>query len=189
MPYLRNSQLADASQCLVIVVDLQEKLTAAIPQSEILLSRCRLLLRGAQVMGIPIIATEQYPQGLGETVESISDFIESTVAKKRFSSVESLGLPAAGERNDGRFRVILTGIEAHVCILQTAYDLQSLGYEVILPVDAIGSRNQLDCDVAITRMSNAGMTLATVESILLECCESADHPEFKTISRMITGRD
>ncbi|HCS54915.1 isochorismatase family protein [Rubinisphaera sp.] len=189
MPYLRNPQLTDASQCLVIVVDLQEKLTAAIPQAEKLLSRSRLLLKGAQVLGIPILATEQYPQGLGVTVASISEFIDSPAAKKRFSSVEVLELPAAGEREDGRFRVILTGIEAHVCILQTAYDLQSLGYEVLLPVDAIESQNQIDRDVAFTRMSNAGMALTTVESILLECCETADHPEFKRISRLITGRE
>ncbi len=187
--YLRSPQLARASECLVIAVDLQDKLLAGMSDREELIARSRLLLRGARTLEIPLLATEQYPQGLGSTTESIAELIPEPVAKKRFSSVEALDLPCAGERDDDRFRVIVFGIEAHVCILQTVFDLQSLGYEVIVPVDAVTSRNRIDRDTALQRMQSTGVTLTTVETLLFECCETAEHPNFKTISRMITGRE
>ncbi|MCG6155504.1 isochorismatase family protein [Rubinisphaera margarita] len=187
--YLRSPQLARASECLVIAVDLQEKLLAGMSDREDLLARCRLLLRGARELEIPVLATEQYPQGLGSTEPSIAELIPHAAAKKRFSSVETLDLPCAGERDDDRFRVIVLGIEAHVCILQTVFDLQSLGYEILIPVDAVTSRNAIDRQTALQRMQSMGVTLTTVETLLFECCETAEHPRFKTVSRMITGRE
>ena len=187
--YLRSYELAQPEHCLMIVIDLQEKLLKAIPDAEDFTNDVCKVLKVARLLEIPISGTEQYPQGLGTTVSPVADYLDDPVEKMRFSSVESLGLVGAGERKDGRFRAVLVGIEAHVCVLQTAFDLQAIGYEVVIPVDAIRSQKQLDYDIAIKRMENSGITLTTIESLIFEWCETADHPEFKTISRIVTGRE
>lgn len=187
--YVRSYELARPEQCLVLVSDLQEKLVAVMPDRSQLMERSCQLLRGAELLGVPIIGTEQYPQGLGKTVPEIAPFLPDPPAKKRFSCVEALQLPAAGERSDGRFRIVLIGIEAHVCIQQTAFDLQSIGYEVILPTDAIFSQRAEDRTTALRRMETAGMTLTSTQALLFEWCETAEHPQFKAISRLVTGRE
>ncbi len=186
--YIRSPELVGPDQSLVIVSDLQEKLMAVIPESERLVHRCGLLLQGAEWLNVPILGTEQYPQGLGPTVPALAKFLPNPPAKKRFSCVEALNLPAAGERADERFRAVVIGIETHVCVLQTAFDLQALGYEVLLPVDALASQQHQDTEIALRRMESAGMTLTTTQMLLLEWCETAEHPRFKDLSRLVLGR-
>ncbi|MBL4885391.1 MAG: isochorismatase family protein [Planctomycetaceae bacterium] len=187
--YLRSHELIQPTQSLMIVIDLQEKLLAAIPDAESFTNDVCRLLKVADVLDVPMLATEQYPQGLGATVSPVCEYLDSPVEKKRFSSVEALNLPGAGERQDGRFRAVLVGIEAHVCVLQTAFDLQAIGYEVVIPVDAVRSQKNLDYETAIRRLENSGMTLTTIESLIFEWCGTAAHPEFKKISRIVTGRE
>ncbi len=187
--YIRSHELILPEQSFVILIDVQEKLLAAIPEAESLLHSIGQLLEGARLFGVPISGTEQYPQGLGKTVSPVCDYLENPPEKKRFSCAESLQLPGAGEREDGRFRAVLIGIEAHVCVQQTALDLQAIGYEVVIPVDAVRSRHKLDYKTAIRRLENSGATLTTVESLLFEWCGTADDPNFKAISKMITGKN
>lgn len=186
--YLRSRELSRPEQSLVLVSDIQERFMPVLEGATEFVARCRLALAGAQLLEVPIIGTEQYPRGLGKTIPEIAEFLIDPPSKLRFSCVEALNLPAVGEREDGRDRVVLLGLEAHVCVLQTAFDLQALGYQVILPVDAIRSQNAEDCQVALRRMENAGMTLTTVQSLLFEWCETAEHPQFKALSRLVTGR-
>lgn len=187
--YLRSYELIQPQQSLMIVIDLQEKLLAAMSDVETFTNGICRLLKAAQLLEIPITGTEQYPQGLGPTVSPICDYLDNPAEKKRFSSVEALDWPGAGEREDGRFRAVLTGIEAHVCVLQTAFDLQAIGYDVIIPVDAVRSQKDLDYKTALRRLENSGMTLTTIESLIFEWCSTAEHPKFKAISRIVTRRE
>lgn len=186
--YTRSPELTSPEQSLVIVSDMQERFMPVIPEVERLLQRCEQLLQGAEWFDIPILGTEQYPQGLGPTVPRLAKFLPNPPAKKRFSCVEALNLPAAGEREDQRFRAVLIGIETHVCVLQTAFDLQALGYEVLLPVDALASQQQQDTEIALRRLESAGMTLVTTQMLLFEWCQTAEHPRFKDLSRLVLGR-
>ncbi len=187
--YIPSHELISPTQSLVIVIDVQEKLLAAIPDSKNLTKSICRLLQGAKLFEIPVLGTEQYPQGLGATVSPVDEYLEAPPEKKRFSSVETLQLPGAGEREDDRFRAVLVGIETHVCVQQTALDLQAIGYDVVIPVDAVRSRNQLDYETALRRLENSGATLTTIESLLFEWCGTAEHPNFKTLSRIVTGRE
>ena len=118
MNVLRSPELLHRSSSRLLLVDVQEKLVAVLEESiqKSLLEACRFLAQGARAMGIPVIATEHYPQGLGPTVSSLTEFTNSRPAKKRFSAFECSGLPTAAE--DDRFQVVVAGMETHVCVRQ-----------------------------------------------------------------------
>ena len=182
----RNSELFSHRHSRLLLIDLQEKLVPVIADRENLLARCRLLAQGAQILGVPIHATEQYPKGLGATLPEIAEFVVERPAKVRFSCSECLGWgPPAPE---DRFQIVVAGIETHVCVQQTVLDLLALGYQVQVPVDAVSSRHDLDREVAIRRMELSGATITTAEAVLFEWCEVAGTPEFKAISKLVTGR-
>ena len=158
----------------------------AIDRADTVMFNARRLLEAAQAFSVPILVSEQYPQGLGPTVAPVAEAIpEGTpiIAKKSFSVCGSEELRKRIEEQDVP-KVILSGVETHICILQSVFDLLTLGREVVLAVDAIGSRSRLDDEIALRRMEAHGVTLATTESILFEWCGSADHAQFKTISNL-----
>lgn len=170
------------------MVDVQEKLLPVIPDREKLTQRIRQLLQAAALFEIPLHCSEQYPKGLGATVPELAELLPASKEKLRFSAAECLGWETAVNTIDSRTRIVLTGIEAHICVQQTALDLLAAGYRVIIPVDAIASRNQLDWEIAIKRMENSGACITTTESILFEWCEVAGTAEFKQISRLVTEK-
>ena len=187
--YLRSPEVVSRANCRLLIVDVQAKLVPLIPVAEALIANNRKLIAGAKALGIPTFATEQYPRGLGGTVPELAEHFETIPEKLRFSCAEVLDWgPAAGEPND-RDQVIVAGIEAPVCVLQTVLDLLALGYRVFVPADAVASRKKLDWKIALERMANHGATLTTTEPVLFECCEVAGTPEFKEISRLIKGED
>ncbi|MEI8019079.1 MAG: isochorismatase family protein [Schlesneria sp.] len=188
MNILRSPELLHRSSSRLLLVDVQEKLIAALDEvtQKSLLEACRFLGEGARIMGIPVIATEQYPQGLGPTVSSLIEFTGSRPAKKRFSAVESTGLPTAAD--DDRFQVVVAGMETHVCVLQTVLDLLASGYQTYVVADAVAGRRSIDHDVALERMANSGAVITTAESVLFEWCESAESPEFKQLSALVKSR-
>jgi len=184
----RSPEVLHREQSRLVIVDVQEKLVPAIADRHGVIASARFLAEGAKLFGVPIHTTEQYPQGLGPTVPELAGFATDKPAKKRFSGVEALGWPPAAELTDGRHQIVLAGIEAHVCVLQTAFDLMAMGYSVFLPVDALGSRSLFDREVAIERLRDAGAVVTTVEAALFEWCESADAAEFKTLSALLKNR-
>ena len=188
MNVLRSPELLHRSSSRLLLVDVQEKLIATLEESTQakLLEACRFLSEGARIMGIPVIATEQYPQGLGPTVSSLIEFTNSRPEKKRFSAVECTGLPAATD--DDRFQVVVAGLETHVCVLQTVLDLLASGYQTYVAIDAVAGRRSNDHDVALQRMANSGAVITTAESVLFEWCESAESPEFKPLSSLVKSR-
>ncbi|WP_278471332.1 isochorismatase family protein [Gimesia maris] len=184
----RSIDLVSHPECRLVVVDVQEKLLPVIPDANQLTHRIRQLLQAARLFEIPLYCSEQYPKGLGSTVPELADLLPAPREKLRFSATACLGWETAANTVDSRTRIVLTGIEAHICVQQTALDLLAAGYRVIIPVDAIASRNQLDWETAIRRMENSGACITTTESILFEWCEVAGTPEFKQISRLVTEK-
>jgi nicotinamidase-related amidase len=184
-----NPRLHSISRSLVVVVDIQQKLVPVIPDRESIISSTRLLLDVAAVLNVPAMATEQYPKGLGTTVPELAEHaaLKATIEKLRFSACEAIqqsnSLSSINDRH-----VVLTGIETHICILQTAMDLLELGCGVTLVVDATGSRRSIDQQTALRRMESAGVVLATAESIVFEWCEVAGTDAFKSISRLVRDR-
>jgi nicotinamidase-related amidase len=179
----RSPELMNRDDTALLVVDMQEKFLAVIPERARIVWNCRRLLDAAKALGLPVAATEQYPEKMMPTVEELKERIGSAPDKKAFSGCVC-GQIFEPWRADGRFRVLVCGIETHVCVQQTAFDLTAAGFEVYLAVDACGSRNAIDYTTALRRMESAGVILTTTEAAMFEWCSTADAPEFKTISAL-----
>ena len=180
----RSPRLLDAAACALLVIDMQQRLLAALPDGPRLVANAARLLEAAALLEVRRGATEQYPKGLGETDPQIRRRVDQPPEKLIFSAAGCRGLvdplAAAGVR-----QIVLCGIETHVCVLQTALDLLAESYDVYVVVDAVGSRHQADHDVALQRMRDEGASLVTTESVMFEWCRTAEHPEFKQISALV----
>lgn len=184
----RSPELHHRDRSRVVVIDVQDKLIAAIPNGTVFVATVRWLADAARLCAVPIHITEHYPQGLGATVAALQEFAADRPAKVRFSAREALGwLPALSEP-EGRDQIVLAGVEAHVCVLQTAFDLLALGYRVTIAIDAVASRREIDQRVAIERLRDAGATVATIESIAFEWMETAADPQFRALSLLAKNR-
>jgi nicotinamidase-related amidase len=168
----------------LLVVDVQERLVPAITDHEQLVWNTRRLLDGARLFAIPCQGTEQYPAGLGPTVSPLAERLGDMPAKKDFSACGCDTLPHAWIES-GIQKVVVAGIEAHVCILQTVLDLLSAGFQVHVVVDAVASRRPVDYQTALRRMEAQGAVLTTVETVLFEWCETAADPQFKQLSALV----
>ncbi len=169
-----------------LVIDMQEKLVPVMVENEFLIRNNEILIQGLQELEIPIVVTQQYSQGLGETIEPIKSLLKdfNPIEKKDYScyDVEAFTekCKALGARN-----VIISGIEAHICVLQTAIDLEQAGLTPIVLMDAISSRSLDNVDIAADRFRYEHIMMSSVESILFELMRSASNPHFKTISKLI----
>ncbi len=189
MPYERSHELMSRESSRLLIIDMQEKLLPAIPVREQLLTNQVRLIAAAKLFGVPISVTEQYPRGLGPTAAELRSQLPGLAIrdKVRFSAAECLGWGTAAESIDARHQVVVAGIEAHVCVLQTVLDLLAGGFQVFVVGDAVGSRSKLNWEIAFRRMSAAGAIVSSTESVLFEWCEVAGSPEFKQISQLIKG--
>ncbi len=187
-PFPRSNELLSRTDSKLLVVDVQEKLLPHILAADTMIENCRRLIQGAQILGVPVEATEQYPKGLGGTTPRLAELLNDIPEKLRFSCADVLNWGGAAEQTDDRHKVVVCGIEAHVCVQQTVLDLIAHGFQVYVPADAIASRHKIDWKIALDRMSNSGATVTTTESILFEWCEAAGSPEFKQISKLVTNR-
>jgi nicotinamidase-related amidase len=184
---IRNPELLSRHDSRLLIVDMQQKLVPVIHENAGVLANCLKLVQAAKILGTPVFATEQYPKGLGETVPELASLIESRPSKLRFSSSECLGWETC-PAGDPRPKIVVAGIETHVCVQQTVFDLLAGGFLVYVAADAVGSRKPLDRDWALQRMQAFGAVITTTEAILFEWCEVAGTDEFKQISRLVTGR-
>jgi nicotinamidase-related amidase len=187
-----SPQLLNADRSRLVIVDMQERLLPSIYQQDRVLSNIRFAMDAAHVFRIRTIVTEQYPKGLGLTVAELAqhEAIGVRLEKTRFSAAEVLH--EAGELQSTPSmvpQIVLVGIETHICIQQTALDLLSQGCQVVLAVDATGSRDSADRDVALWRMRDAGVIVTTVETIGFEWCRKAGSAEFKALSQLVKSRD
>ncbi|MCA9188699.1 MAG: hydrolase [Pirellulaceae bacterium] len=180
-----NPLLMSRDDTALLVIDMQQKLLPHIwHHKRVEWNVCRLL-QAAITLGIPVGATEQYPQGLGQTIPEIIQWMgnASVPAKLAFSAAVCHEVLERFANNQRR-KVLLCGIEAHVCVLQTALDMVQDGFEVFVSVDAVGSRFVTDYDFALRRMEASGVTLVTTEMTMFEWCGAAGSPEFKQISQL-----
>lgn len=180
----RSIFLMDRRESALLVIDVQERLLPLIDGGDLVVWNLERLMEGAAILGVPVQATEQYPEGLGPTVEPLRGRLGTVASKRMFSCREcSRELESLAER--GVTSLLLAGIETHVCVQQTALDCLAAGFSVYIPVDAVGSRRAVDHHTALRRMENAGATLTTTESALFEWCETSAAPEFKAISGLV----
>jgi nicotinamidase-related amidase len=179
----RSPELMSREDSALLVVDAQVKLLDIIPGRERIIWNIRRLLDAAAALGVPIAATEQYPDRLSPTVPELKERIGPAPDKMCFSA-GVCGDIFERWKKDNRFRVLLCGIESHVCLMQTALDLVAAGFETYVAVDAIGARYATDHETALRRMDSAGVILTTTETTMFEWCRTAEVPEFKTISAL-----
>ena len=176
-----------AHEAALLVIDVQEKLMAKIPGAAGLVRNIAFLIDGVRLLEVPVLATEQYPKGLGPTVAELAQRLPERPDKVAFSCC---AIPSVIEefRRQGRPRIVLAGIESHVCVLNTALDLLALDFSVYLPVDAVASRGALDHETALSRLAREGAILTTVETALFEMTGGAGHPRFKQVSALVQER-
>lgn len=178
--------LLSAARSLLVVVDVQERLLPVIQDGEAVVRNVRTLVRAARELSVPVLASEQYPGGLGPTVPAVADELPvgSVVEKITFACG---GEPAFAERLAacGRDQIVLTGTEAHVCVLQTALRLVAEGHRVFLAADAVSSRAAANARFAIERMRGNGVEIVTTEMVLFEWMERAGTPVFRSLLGLI----
>jgi nicotinamidase-related amidase len=171
----------------LLVIDVQEKLIPLIPGSGRLIGNIRFLIDAARVLEMPVQATEQYPKGLGATVGELAQRLPPRPDKVAFSCC---AIPSVEDefRRAARPKILLAGIETHVCVQQTALDLLALGFRVYIPADGVASRYAIDHEQALRRLENVGATITTCESAVFEWIGAAGTPQFKEISRLVQER-
>lgn len=174
----------------LLIIDVQEKLLGAITGKDRVVEHCVKLVRAARMLGVPITISEQYPQGLGPTVEPIRDAFAndgSVVDKVEFSCLRSEPLRERLHelRRQGRPQVVIGGIEAHVCVLQTAIDLEAQGFEAFVVADAVGSRSKESRKLALARLLSSRVDVVTSEMVLFEWLEKAGTQEFRELQALI----
>ncbi len=165
------------------MVDVQEAFRKAIPDFERIAKAAATLIEGAEAIGIPIVITEQYPKGLGETVPEVAEYLPDGV--QPLEKVVFAASEAEGFDLEGRDQALVCGIETHVCVNQTALDLLASGVEVQIAEDAVGSRTDENKRVGLHKMEQAGATLTSVETALFELLGRAGTDEFKQIQKLI----
>jgi nicotinamidase-related amidase len=177
-----------AADTALLVIDVQEKLLPKIVAPEILVRNVAFLIDAARLLDMPVQATEQYPRGLGPTVPELARRLPERPDKVAFSCCAVASIVDFFHR-EARPKIVLAGIEAHVCVQQTALDLLALGFRVYVPIDAVSSRFAIDRDQALHRLERTGAILTTAESCVFEWIGSAGHPRFKQLSALILERE
>jgi nicotinamidase-related amidase len=168
-------------------VDLQEKFRPVIAGMEDVIRRAEALVRGAVRLGIPVLATEQYPKALGPTAPELKQWLpadQEYLPKLCFSSLGCEPL-AKALKDCERRQVVMTGIETHVCVMQTGLELLAAGYAVYVVADAVSSRTGQDRDAALRRLERHGAELVTTEMVVFEWLRAAGTPEFKELQALI----
>lgn len=171
---------------VLLVIDVQERLLPAINEKEALLLNALKCIKAARILDLPLVYTEQYPKGLGLTVTELREDLDDAPVfeKTDFSCLGSEGLKTFLKNNKIK-KVMLAGIEAHVCVFQTARDLIDAGYEVLIVADAVSSRNDFDKKWALKNLREMGAAVSTFECFFMEYLKGSRHPKFKEISAVL----
>lgn len=182
--------LIEAAKSTLLIVDVQDRLLPAMAAPEAVETRCLVLVKAAKLLGVPITVSEQYPKGLGRTVPALAAELGADAAvfeKLSFSCWQNMAMKDhfIAHHETQRPLVILAGIEAHVCVLQTALDLAAAGFAVFAVADAMSSRAVSSEQLAHARMRQAGVSLINTEMAVFELLRKAGTPEFKALSALI----
>ncbi|MHB8606531.1 MAG: hydrolase [Thermoplasmatota archaeon] len=182
-----HTEKLHAARAVLVVVDAQERLIPAMHESGRAVARIARAVRGATLLGVPVIATEQYKKGLGATVADVRDALPASapVIEKTVFSCPAEPAFARALATTGRRQVLLAGVEAHVCVLATALDLLHDGFNVHVLEDAVASRDAMDRHLALRRLDHAGAVVSTTETALFEMLGGKDHPKFKEVQALV----
>jgi nicotinamidase-related amidase len=175
--------LLTAKGAALLLIDLQERLVPAISDGELMVARAARLAEAARLLDVPVLATEQYPKGLGPTVAPLAGFPRATLGKTAFSAADAPGF--AGLLPPGTREVVIAGCEAHVCVLQTVLGLLGSRQRVILAADATGSRDPADKALAVDRARQHGAEVVSTEMVLFEWLRGASHPRFREVQQLL----
>jgi len=171
---------------LLIVIDVQGNLARVVAESESAIRAIARLVEGAKLLEISMLLTAQVPEKIGHTIPEIASLLpdQTDLPRVHFSVWQDAAVQQA-IRNSGRQQVLLCGFEAHICLYQSSLDLLAQGFEITLVADAVSSRNSYNKAIALQELTNQGVHLTTVEMALFSLLRSAQHPAFKTVSRLI----
>jgi len=172
-----------AAGTILCIIDVQEKLLAALADGSRVVDRCFRLARAARLLDVATVLTEQYPRGLGSTPAELAASLPEPVSKLSFSCCGSAAFP--GRSLEQTAAVVLAGLETHVCVAQTALDLLARGQTVFVAVDAVSSRHAIDHETALRRLESAGAWLTTSEAVIFEWLDTAEHPRFQDVRRLV----
>ncbi len=181
---LRSPELMNPGETMLVVIDLQERLLPVIPTQKQVLWNVGRLVEGVAALGMSVVATEQYPEKLGPTLSPIRERLSRPAVAKLAFSCAGCNELFGGLLEEGIHRLLLCGIETHVCVLQSAYDLMAQGFRVTIACDAVGTRYQHDHEWALRRLESAGVVVTTTEAALFELCTAAGTSHFKQISQL-----
>jgi nicotinamidase-related amidase len=184
---IMNNQLRiNRDDTIALIIDIQERLYPFIHDNEKLTSNIVRLVKGLKILNIPMIVTQQYTKGLGDTISPVREALGD------YTHLEKMSFSCCGDdtvmnaiRSSGKKNVIICGIESHVCVLQTCLDLIENGFNPVLIEDCVGSREPNNKKYAVKRMHSAGAVVSTYESILFELTVVSGTPEFKEISKLV----
>ena len=180
-----NSKTLLENETLLLIVDVQQKLINNIKGSQLLIFNIKKLIDTCNLLNVNIAITEQNPLKLGMTLESILDDNEyPKFEKMEFSCSENKNFLNYINKNNFK-NIIVCGIESHICILQTSIDLLRKGFNILIPRDAIGSRNEIDNDTAFLRLILSGAVASTTESLICELCKTSNRKEFREVSKIL----
>ena len=178
--------MLDIQNCSLVVIDVQGKLAQLMYGKEDLFKNVQILIKAAKILGIPIIWSQQSPKALGETVPEISQLLADN------APIDKMSFSCCGDEKFNsklnvlnRRQLLLCGIEAHVCIYQTAVDLLAKGMDVNVIADAVSSRTMENKQIALEKMKAEGLNVSSVEMVLFELLRTAEHPWFKQIAKLI----
>ena len=184
---MQNLLKLNPHRAMLLIIDVQKAFVEPIKKSKKVIKKCVILVQAARILGLPIVATEQYPKGLGSTVSDI----KMVLGKKQFYP-DKTSFSCMGDekcRNEilkqGRSQVIVAGLESHVCVLQTVLDLLEAGKDVFVLADAVGSRDNEESEYALSRMADSGAIVTTAETVILEMTADSKHPQFKSLQKLI----
>jgi len=170
----------------LLIVDIQGNLAHLMHGKELLFKNVQKLIKGIQILGIPILWVEQNPQGLGPTIPEIADILKNIqpISKMSFSSCRNdRFLKALNALN--RKQVLIAGIETHICVYQTSAELVDIGYDVQVVTDAVSSRNMTNKEIGLQRMRDSGVSLTSVETALFELLKVAEGEQFREILKIV----
>jgi nicotinamidase-related amidase len=184
----RSPQLLSAKQSLLLIIDVQEKFASGIPQLPALAQRVAILGKAAKTLDVPILASEQNPKSLGPTLPAITEVLGPNQVYHSKMAFSLFDVEACAEmlKESRRRQIVVCGIEAHVCVLQSVADiLENLGAQVCVVKDAVGSRKDSDRDAGLDRMLQLGAQLVTTEMVVFEWLRQAGTPEFKALQALV----
>lgn len=179
--------LISKSDSCLLIIDVQERLAPAANEPRRVIDGCSRLLKGAGILGVPVIITEQYPKGLGASIFDIRDAAPENAFYFPKTSLSAVGQDGFTQHFDAlnKKQVVIAGVEEHICVLQTAVELKERGCDVFVVTDASGSRTAENEQAAQERFKQEGITLVTVEMVLFEWLRKAGTPEFKDIQNRL----